>query len=315
MKMIAKIAWKNITYKPINSGLCICLLLFGVSIITVLLSIQNQLEQKFERDLQNTDLVLGAKGSPLQLVLSAIYHLDAPTGNINYAEALKLMNDPLVEEAIPLAYGDSYLGYRILGTTEAYLKKYKAQFQNGEVFLKSMQVNLGANVAKSSNLKIGDNFNGSHGDIQGGHIHEEHIYEVVGVLEKTNTVLDNLVLTSIESVWQVHDNTHKGHSTENKNTSVEINSSIEQNHEDEHEEVNFDDVNHDTNQEITAVLIKYKTKMSTLSMPSFINKQTNMQAVLPALEINRLFYMLGIGTATIKWIASALILMASLSVF
>ena len=86
--MLWKIAWKNIIHKPLNTSLCVCLLIFGVAIISLLLLIQHQLEQKFERDLQNIDVVIGAKGSPLQLVLSAIYHLDAPTGNIKLEEQI-----------------------------------------------------------------------------------------------------------------------------------------------------------------------------------------------------------------------------------
>jgi putative ABC transport system permease protein len=117
-----KIAWKNIVYKPLNTALCVGMLLFGVGIISLMLLMEHQVEQKFDRDLKNIDLVLGAKGSPLQLVLSAVYHIDAPTGNINYAEAQKLMGNPMVQEAIPLSYGDTYKGYRILGTTEASLR-------------------------------------------------------------------------------------------------------------------------------------------------------------------------------------------------
>ncbi|MEL6590703.1 MAG: ABC transporter permease, partial [Bacteroidota bacterium] len=129
--MLGKIAWKSIVYKPLNTALSISLILFGVAIISLVLVIQSQVEQKFERDLEGTDLVVGAKGSPLQLVLSAIYHIDSPTGNIKLAEVRKIMNNPMVEEAIPLAYGDSYRGYRILGTTSAFPKKYNAQLEQG----------------------------------------------------------------------------------------------------------------------------------------------------------------------------------------
>ena len=85
--MIAKIAWKNIVHRPLNTILCVCLIGFGVGIISVLLLMQQQIEQKFTRDLENIDLVVGAKGSPLQLVLSSVYHSDAPTGNIKLSEA------------------------------------------------------------------------------------------------------------------------------------------------------------------------------------------------------------------------------------
>jgi putative ABC transport system permease protein len=121
--MIRKIAWKNILNKPLNSGLCVSLLLFGVAIISLLVVVQHHLENKFERDLKDIDLVIGAKGSPLQLVLSAVYHVDAPTGNIKLSEAEKIMNSPMVKKAIPMAYGDSYNGYRILGTTTDYIEK------------------------------------------------------------------------------------------------------------------------------------------------------------------------------------------------
>ncbi len=288
--MLGKIAWKNIVQKPLNTALCVSLLLFGVGIISLLLLIQQQLEQKFERDLQGIDLVVGAKGSPLQLVLSAVYHLDAPTGNIQLAEAREIMDNPMVQQAIPLAYGDSYRGYRILGTQASYLEKYGAEFREGRVFSQAMQATIGADVARKTNLQLGDTFLGTHGDATEGHTHEEHPYTVVGILEKTNTVLDQLLLTNIESVWDVHD---------------------EHNHAegDEHEHEHEDD------KEITAVLLQYKTKRSVLSMPRYINEQTNMQAVLPALEINRLFYMLGVGATTLQLIAAGIMLMAAFSMF
>ena len=287
--MLGKIAWKNIIYKPQNTALCVSLLLFGVGIISLLLLIQHNLEQKFERDLKNIDLVVGAKGSPLQLVLSAVYHLDAPTGNIKLAEARKIMESPVVKEAIPLAYGDSYRGFRILGTTADYLNKYDAQLAEGRTFSKSMEATLGADVARKSGLKVGAVFLGTHGEVQEGHVHEDHPYTVVGILEKTNSVLDHLVLTNVESVWQVHSH-HDG--------------------QDHPKPVITAD-----SMDITAILLKYKSKLSVLSMPRIINDQTNMQAVLPSLEINRLFYMLGIGATTLKFIAGGIMLMAGVSVF
>ncbi len=317
--MLGKIAWKNIIYKPLNTALCISLLFFGVGIISLLLLIQHQLEQKFERDLQNIDLVIGAKGSPLQLVLSAIYHLDAPTGNIKLAEARKIMDSPLVEEAIPLAYGDSYLGHRILGTTTDYLKKYDAQLVKGRAFSKSMEATLGADVAEKSGLQVGAVFLGTHGEVKEGHVHEDHPYTVVGILQKTNTVLDRLVLTNIESVWQVHSQ-HDGHQAA-IDTIQATELDFDHNHDHDHEQEH--DHNHEHSEpiitadsmEITAVLLKYKTKMSILNMPRIINEQTNMQAVLPSLEINRLFYMLGVGISTLKLIAGGIMLMAGFSVF
>ncbi len=318
--MLGKIVWKNIIYKPLNSALCICLLLFGVGIITLLLLIQNQLEQKFHRDLKNVDLVVGAKGSPLQLVLSAIYHLDAPTGNIKLAEAHKIMNNPVVKEAIPLAYGDSYMGYRILGTTWDYINKYDGQIVVGEAYTESMEAVLGADVAESAEHKVGDVFHGTHGEARNGHVHEDHPYTVVGILQETNTVLDRLVLCNIESVWSVH-----SHDKEVNHSDVDTIHSLELdlNHEHDHDHHHAHEHGHNHSKavqtadsmEITAILLKYKSKMSALRMPRIINEQTNMQAALPALEVNRLFYMIGVGVTTIELIAGGIMLMAGLGVF
>jgi len=316
--MIAKIAWKNIIHKPLNTALCISLLTFGVGIITLLFLMQHQLEEKFRRDLQHIDLVVGAKGNPLQLVLSAIYHLDTPTGNISLAEAREIMDHPMVEEAIPLAYGDVYQSYRILGTTDNYIKKYDAPIQEGRVFTNKMEITLGAEVAKRTDLKVGSIFFGTHGKTKvGGHIHDKYPYTVVGILEKTNTVLDNLLLTNLESVWQVHAN--------HPEITIPIDTvhatTLDLKHEyHDHKNHNHNDHLHQPiiiadSMDITAILLKYKTKNSVLSMPGLINEETNMQAVLPALEINRLFHMIGVGVTTLQLIAGGIMLMAGFSVF
>ncbi|MEM1322547.1 MAG: FtsX-like permease family protein [Bacteroidota bacterium] len=286
--MLKKIAWKNIVYKPLNTALCVSLLFFGVGIISLLLLIQHQLEQKFARDLKDIDLVVGAKGSPLQLVLSAVYHLDAPTGNIKLAEARKIMEAPIVKEAIPLAYGDSYQGYRILGTTDAYVKKYDAQLRDGRLFSKSMETTIGSDIAEKTGLKLGDTFLGTHGDVKGGDVHDEHPYTVVGILEKTNSVVDQLLLTNLESVWVVH-----AHPAGDGSSPAIIADSMD----------------------ITAILLQYKSKMALFNMPRVINDQTTMQAVLPAFQINQLFYMLGIGATTLQLIAGGIMVMAGFSVF
>lgn len=318
--MIGKIAWKNILHKPLSTALSVSLLMFSVGIITLLLLMQHQLEHKFQNDLRNIDLVVGAKGSPLQLVLSAVYHLDAPTGNVKMAEAKTIMQNPMVEQAVPLAYGDSYRSYRILGTTEDYLKKYDAQLLEGRVFQQSMEAVLGANVAKASGMNVGGTFVGTHGEATGGHEHEEHPYTVVGILETTNSVLDNLVLTNVESVWEVHEKHHheEGESLAEDPHATRLDfdhGHPEHDHAHGHGNGHPKEVITTDSMELTAVLLKYKNRMAMLNMPRIINEQTNMMAVLPALEINRLFYMIGIGATTLKLIAGGIMLMSGFSVF
>src|SRR5690606_39378035 len=162
--MITKIAWKNIWFKPLNTTLSIILLTASVAIISLLILLQQQFENKFSKNIEGVDLVKGAQGSPLQLILSAVYKLDSPTGNINYKEAEVWMKHPFVETAIPLAFGDNYLGYKIVGTTPDYITKFDGTFAQGEAFKEDFQVVVGAKIAQNLSLKIGDEFFGTHGD-------------------------------------------------------------------------------------------------------------------------------------------------------
>ena len=95
--MITKLAWKNIWFKPLNTVLSVILLTSSVAIITTLILVEKQFEEKFSSNIENVDLVLGAQGSPLQLILSSVYQVDTPTGNISYDSAKVWMNQPFVE--------------------------------------------------------------------------------------------------------------------------------------------------------------------------------------------------------------------------
>ena len=119
--MILKIVVRNIRFRPLNAILSVLLLTASVGIMSLVVLLQDKIEQHFNNSIQNVDLVLGAKGSPLQLILSAVYQMDSPTGNIPYQEAEILMHHPFVKQAIPLAYGDNYLGFKIVGTESSYI--------------------------------------------------------------------------------------------------------------------------------------------------------------------------------------------------
>ena len=110
---LATISFAYLKARSLNTLLNILLLALGVATIVLLLLATTQLDQRMRRDAQGIDLVVGAKGSPMQVILSSIYHLDVPTGNIPYKQALEISKHRLVKKAIPLALGDSYKGARI----------------------------------------------------------------------------------------------------------------------------------------------------------------------------------------------------------
>ncbi|WP_160114550.1 FtsX-like permease family protein [Aquimarina sp. AU474] len=273
-----------------NAFLSVSLLLLSISLAIFVLQVRDQLNEHLENNCKPFDMVVGAKGSPLQLVLSSLLHIDNPTGNISLEEALKIGKNPMVKEMIPVSYGDNYKGNRILGTSNEYLTKYNAVLQEGELHKKSFEVVLGNAVAKKTNLLIGDTFASAHGLAENElETHDEQPFTVTGILKPTGTIIDHLIITNLESIWEVH---------EHKDT------------HDHHEEEEEEEL-----REITSMLIKFRNPLGALQMSRFINEKTTMQAALPKFEIERLMRFLGIGFRTINGIAMAILLVGGLSIF
>uniref|UniRef100_UPI00404830B5 ABC transporter permease n=1 Tax=Algoriphagus sp. TaxID=1872435 RepID=UPI00404830B5 len=314
------LSWKYLSFRPLATGLNVILLAFGLAIITVLLLVQHQFEQKMTRDSVGIDLVVGAKGSPLQLILSSVYHIDFPTGNIKIEEAQRISKSRLVKQVIPLAMGDNVQGLRILGTNHDYLDLYGVKFAAGKAWEKPFEVTLGAESAQILGLKLGDTFSGSHGISVGSHDHDQHAFHVTGILAPSGKVVDRLVLTSIESVWYTHD---EGGEAELETTTEGEKGSIAEKEKpfDEGVDPHFLPVaargfpTSDQEREVTTLLVRYRNPMAAIQLPRMINSGTSMQAASPAFEMSRLFELLGLGISLLKGLALALVVIAGLSIF
>ncbi|MDA1268682.1 MAG: ABC transporter permease [Bacteroidetes bacterium] len=313
------LSWKYLRFRPLATGLNAILLAFGLAIITVLLLVQHQFEQKMTRDAAGIDLVVGAKGSPLQLILSSVYHIDFPTGNIKMEEAKRISRSRLVKQVIPLAMGDNAQGLRILGTNHDYLDLYGVKFAAGKAWEQPFEVTLGAESAKTLGLKLGDTFSGSHGISVGSHDHDQHSFRVTGILAPTGKVVDRLVLTSIESVWYTHDEESKTEPStpiEGEEASAEIEEAPEQGIDPHLLPVaarGFPLT--DQEREVTTLLVRYRNPMAAIQLPRMINSGTSMQAASPAFEMSRLFELLGVGISLLKGLALAVVVIAGLSIF
>ncbi len=279
---LARLAWAYLASRPLLTALHVVLLSLGVATIVFLLLVTAQAEERLERDAKPVDLVVGAKGSPLQLILSSVFHADVPTGNIALAEADTIRRHPMVASATPLALGDSFRGFRIVGTDASFLALYSARFVRGVAFSGEMEAVLGAEVARRSGLEPGAKFTGTHGLAASaggaGAGHEQHPYTVAGILAPTGGVIDRLVLTSVESVWHVHEE-------------------------------------HGSGGEITALLVRYRTPLAAAMMPRQVNATTSLQAASPAYETARLMNLVGAGAETLSAFAAILIASAALSLF
>ncbi len=327
-----RLALANLGASPLSSAVNVLLLALGTASIAILLLAGTQLSSTLTKNAAGIDLVIGAKGSPLQLVLAGVYHADVPPGNIPVAELDHLKEHPQVETAIPVSLGDSFAGYRIVGTVEKFSALYDAELVHGDYWKRPLEAVIGSRVAEATGLTLGDSFAGVHGLSDDGDQHEELNYEVVGQFATTDSVLDSLIVTSLESVWVMHgghdekhhddeDEEHHDDEDEEHHDDKEEEHHHEENEEHHHEEADAEETqeysDHDQHddEEITLILVKLSSPLGMISLPREINEQTALQAASPAFEVARLLQIVGIGLNWLNAFAGILVLSAALSIF
>ncbi|MBN8503430.1 MAG: ABC transporter permease [Burkholderiales bacterium] len=286
---LRQLAWRLLRARPMALALSVLLLALGWAAVGFVLLVSEQLEQRMQRDLAGIDLVVGAKGSPMQIMLSGVFHIDVPTGNIPLATVEQLRSQPLVKEVWPISLGDSLRGWRIVGSTPEYLDLFGARLQAGRRWSGPMQAVLGHEVARATGLKPGDRFVGSHGLGLGGEEHAQTPFEVVGVLARGSSVLDRLVLTDLVSVWRVH--------------------------EDLHEVDEEDRAVLEAERQVTMALVRYRSPLGAAMLPRWVNAQESLQAAAPAVESARLLRMVGAGREVLQGFGGLLLVTSLLSLF
>ncbi len=279
-----KLALKNIIANKLSSGVSILLLSFSIALLGLIYKLQYQSQNYLKSSIGGVDMVVGAKGSPLQIILSSIYQIDAPTGNISFSSFKILKKSLFVKNAIPLAFGDRYNNYRIVGTDSSYLTLYGLEIDEGSSLLGEMSLLLGSELASKTGLKIGDEVFSEHGLVEGMNEEHEHPYTVTGILKRSNKVADNLLLTHYSSLWHAHDHSHGDEESE-------------------------EDL------ELTSILIKYKSPLAQFQLPRQIQSMENLQAALPAIEVNRLIGLISTALDALKILAISILFISGISIF
>ena len=327
---------RTVRRRPLPAVLTVLLLALGIATVVVVLLFQRALEDRLGRDARGIDLVVGAKGSGLQLVLSAVFHADVPTGNVRLPELRDIARHPMVAGVIPLSLGDSYEGFRIVGTTHHYVRHYGGALAHGRLWERPMEAVLGSRAAHDTGLRAGDSFVGAHGLGGGsGLLHGDQPFEVVGVLRETGTVLDRLILVDSTSVWivhAVHDAT--GAMPQGRGQRDDSTGDADSGDRDARETraepaggsgTTASDATPNAgievsglpagDGEITALLVKFKTPLAAITLPRAINTGTALQAASPAQETARLFLLMGTGLDVFRAFAAVLVAASALSLF
>ncbi|MCB9235344.1 MAG: FtsX-like permease family protein [Bacteroidia bacterium] len=281
-----KLSLKNLLSRPLGTLLCLILLTLGTGLISLVFQLNREFDSQLTRNLKGISMVVGAKGSPLQLVLSTVYHLDNPTGNISWSQFKREVLDQqsMIAKAIPINLGDNYQGFPIVGSTTDFPALYGAELAEGELGMQSMELTLGARVAQQLGLRPGDEVISSHALVAEGEEfgqHDDHPYRVKGIFKATGTVLDRLLVTDLGSTYEVHNH--------NQDSSLQ--------------------------DQVTAVLVSFRSPMAALMVPRIINQNTTFQAAVPSMEVTRLLDLLGVGTGILRSLGAIILFLSAFSVF
>lgn len=276
------IAWRNLLARPLQSGLTVLIVAATIAMLTLVTLLSTGTHNGLVRATEPFDLIVGAKGSPNQLVLNTVFLQDAPIGNVSHEIYEELSASPLVASAIPLAFGDNYKGYAIVGSGDGIFQHQLKvgqeewlQLAAGRPFTLPFEAVVGAKTAQKLGLKLGDEIKSAHGFIPGGEVHD-HAYHVVGILQAVNGPYDQAILVPIESIWLAHEK-HEPKSV----TEVSVDS-----HEHEHE--------------VTAIMVKPKGYGEAMRLYQQFQGKPGAQIVFPSQVIVQLFAILGQGEQMLR---------------
>jgi len=269
---------------------------FGVTLIIAASSVSSSTKTSVMQSAGGYQLLVAAKGSPVQAVMSSLFFIDAPTGNVPIDVYRQLKSDRGVARVVPLNMGDSYRGFYIVGTTPDYFalvgdmigRPVQTRPPN-RVFQKPFEAVVGAGVARDLGLKVGDRFVALHGFIDLppdlADPHEALPYTVVALLEKTNTPADKAIFTTIETIWAIH---HQDLPDSWDKPAAEA----EPAHRDR-------GAGRKKASEITALLVQGNSYMDLLRLSSMISKSPSAQAIFPARIVTRLLDYLKVGESVV----------------
>jgi len=296
---LGSIVLKNVFQRKLSSALTTLSIALGVAVMIAILTIRRQGRESFSQTAFGYELIVGAKGSALQLVLNTVYHLDVSPGNIPYSLYRELKDqDKRVRLALPVAVGDHYQGFRIVGTSDAFLREFEyepgkrfeidgAPFRfseerlektlHGEEVEGPFEAVIGSAAAKKTGLVRGSTFAASHGvlDEVNAQTHEER-WTVVGVLRETGTPADRAIFINLDSFFEIRGHTKGG--------------------------------------QISAVILKTRGGYAAISLQSELNRRPEIMAVVPAQVVGDLFEMVGKVDGFLLAISILVVVVAGVSI-
>jgi len=210
MKTLLSLAIKSAWNRRFTLSLTVIAIALSVTMLLGVERLRQQTHEGFSHSISGTDLVVGARTSPVQLMLYAVFHIGEATNNMRWASYQAIADNPMVAWSIPISLGDSHHGFPVLGTTTDYFKHFQygdAQtlaFKSGKAFDGIFDAVIGAEVAANRGYHLGDKITLSHGMREHDPEHADKPFTVVGILAPTGTPVDRTVHISLEAINAIH---------------------------------------------------------------------------------------------------------------
>lgn len=284
--MLLKSAFQSSWSRRSSLSLIVLTIALCFALITGVDKIRKEVRDSFARSVSGTDLIVGARGGDLQLLLYSVFHIGEASLNISWDTYQLLENNRHVKWAEPILLGDSHRGYRVVGTRSSFFDVVKVGreealvFQSGKRFEQLYETVLGAEVAKKLGYEVGDEIVLSHGTGRSSFsLHDDKPFRVSGILKRTGTPVDHSLYVSPEAITAIHIGWQSGTKIPGRTISAE--------------EAATRDLTPDS---VTSVLIGVKSKLSTFKLQRLINqyKKEPLQAVLPGVALHQLWQLVSV---------------------
>ena len=208
---ILSLAWKSLLNRRFTALLTVMSIALSVTLLVGVERLRTEARASFANTLSGTDLIVGARSGPVQLLLYSVFRIGDATNNISWQSYQDIAAHPKVAWTVPISLGDSHRGFRVLGTSAAYFEHYRygrdrrLAIDEGQPFADLYDAVLGAQVADELGYKIGDAIVLAHGASEVSFArHDDKPFRVAGILARTGTPVDRTVHVSLEAIEAIH---------------------------------------------------------------------------------------------------------------
>ncbi|MBA4502365.1 ABC transporter permease [Marinobacterium marinum] len=298
--MLIRLAWSSLRSRWATALLTLCTIALSTALLLGVQQIREHTRQNFMATVAGTDLIVGARSGPIQLLLYSLFHIGSATSNIQWSSHETLQHDARVDWTIPLSLGDSHRGYRVVGTSSDLFRHYRyadqqaLSFAAGEPFNDLFSIVLGAEVARQLGYRLGDPVIIAHGSGNTSFMQHKHMpFKISGILQPTGTPLDRALLVSLEGLEAVHLGWRAGVPLPGLEVSPE-----------QARQRNL------TPKEVTAILVGLKSRLHTFHLQRELNQRRTdpLTAILPGVALQELWQLLGVAEKALLAVSASALL-------